>query len=65
MPVADQTFWQGIEEAVPEAFFDELVFCVAKRACGESRRAKNDYAMLALLFGCGFRRPELGGLGTG
>jgi site-specific recombinase XerC len=25
-------------------------------------RAKRDYAMLALLFGCGFRRSELGGL---
>jgi site-specific recombinase XerC len=26
-------------------------------------RAKRDYAMLALLFGCGFRRSELVGLG--
>jgi site-specific recombinase XerC len=25
-------------------------------------RAKRDYAMLALLFGCGFRRSELVGL---
>jgi len=32
---------------------------VLKRACGDSMRAKRDYAMLALLFGCGFRRSEL------
>jgi site-specific recombinase XerC len=25
-------------------------------------RAKRDYALLALLFSCGFRRSELGGL---
>jgi site-specific recombinase XerD len=31
-------------------------------ACGESMRAKRDYAMLAMLFGCGFRRSELVGL---
>ena len=35
---------------------------VLKRACGESMRAKRDYAMLAMLFGCGFRRSELVGL---
>jgi len=33
-----------------------------KHACGESIRAKRDYAMLAMLFGCGFRRSELVGL---
>jgi len=26
---------------------------------GDSMRAKRDYAMLAMLFGCGFRRSEL------
>ena len=35
---------------------------VLKCACGDSMRAKRDYAMLALLFGCGFRRSELVGL---
>src|SRR6202795_2211665 len=35
---------------------------VLKRACGDSMRAKRDYAMLALLFGCGFRRSKLVGL---
>jgi integrase len=35
---------------------------VLKRARGNSMRAKRDYAMLALLFGCGFRRSELVGL---
>ena len=35
---------------------------VLKHACGNSMRAKGDYAMLALLFGCGFRRSELVGL---
>jgi site-specific recombinase XerD len=35
---------------------------ILKRACGDSMRAKRDYAMLALLFGCGFRRSELVGL---
>ena len=35
---------------------------VLKYACGNSMRAKRDYAMLALLFGCGFRRSELVGL---
>ena len=35
---------------------------VLKRACGPSLRAKRDYAMLAMLFGCGFRRSELVGL---
>jgi integrase len=32
---------------------------VLKHACGDSIRAKRDYAMLAMLFGCGFRRSEL------
>jgi site-specific recombinase XerC len=32
---------------------------VLKHACGDSMRAKRDYAMLAMLFGCGFRRSEL------
>ena len=31
-------------------------------ARGHSMRAKRDYAMLAMLFGCGFRRSELAGL---
>jgi site-specific recombinase XerD len=35
---------------------------VLQRACGDSMRAKRDYAMLAMLFGCGFRRSELIGL---
>ncbi|MFZ0276308.1 MAG: tyrosine-type recombinase/integrase [Candidatus Sulfotelmatobacter sp.] len=35
---------------------------VLKRAGGDSMRAKRDYAMLAILFGCGFRRSELVGL---
>jgi site-specific recombinase XerD len=35
---------------------------VLKDACGGSMRAKRDYAMLAMLFGCGFRRSELVGL---
>jgi site-specific recombinase XerD len=35
---------------------------VLKHACGPSLRAKRDYAMLAMLFGCGFRRSELVGL---
>jgi len=35
---------------------------VLKHACGDSMRAKRDYAMLALLFGCGFRRSALVGL---
>jgi site-specific recombinase XerD len=35
---------------------------VLQRAFGEGMRAKRDYAMLALLFGCGFRRSELVGL---
>ncbi len=35
---------------------------VLKHACGDSMRAKRDYAMLALLVGCGFRRSELVGL---
>jgi site-specific recombinase XerC len=35
---------------------------VLKHACGDSMRAKRDYATLALLFGCGFRRSELVGL---
>jgi hypothetical protein len=32
---------------------------VLKHAGGETMRAKRDYAMLAMLFGCGFRRSEL------
>ena len=35
---------------------------VLKHARGETMRAKRDYAMLAMLFGCGFRRSELVGL---
>jgi integrase len=35
---------------------------ILQRAYGDSMRAKRDYAMLALLFGCGFRRSELVGL---
>jgi site-specific recombinase XerD len=35
---------------------------VLKHACGDSMRAKRDYAMLAMLFGCGFRRSELVGI---
>ena len=35
---------------------------VLEHAHGDSMRAKRDYAMLAMLFGCGFRRSELVGL---
>src|SRR4249920_353005 len=35
---------------------------VLRHACGDGMRAKRDYAMLAMLFGCGFRRSELVGL---
>jgi site-specific recombinase XerD len=35
---------------------------VLKHACGASVRAKRDYAMLAMLFGCGLRRSELVGV---
>jgi site-specific recombinase XerD len=35
---------------------------VLQIARGDSMRAKRDYAMLAMLFGCGFRRSELVGL---
>ena len=35
---------------------------VLKHAYGDSMRAKRDYAMLAMLFGCGFCRSELVGL---
>ena len=35
---------------------------VLKRAAGHSLRAKRDFAMLAILFGCGLRRSELVGL---
>ena len=35
---------------------------VLKHACGSTMRAKRDYAMLAMLLGCGFRRSELVGL---
>jgi site-specific recombinase XerD len=38
---------------------------VLLRADGEGMRAKRDYAMLAMLFGCGFRRSELVGLELG
>jgi len=35
---------------------------VLKQTGGDTMRAKRDYAMLAMLFGCGFRRSELVGL---
>ena len=35
---------------------------VLKYAAGDTTRAKRDHAMLAMLFGCGFRRSELVGL---
>jgi site-specific recombinase XerD len=35
---------------------------VLRHALGETMRAKRDFAMLAMLFGCGFRRSELVGL---
>jgi len=35
---------------------------VLKHAGGDTMRARRDYAMLAMLFGCGFRRSELVGL---
>ena len=35
---------------------------VLTHACGSTMRAKRDYAMLAMLLGCGFRRSELVGL---
>jgi site-specific recombinase XerD len=35
---------------------------VLKHAYGDGMRAKRDYAMLAMLFGCGLRRSELVGL---
>ena len=38
---------------------------VLQRASGEGMRARRDYAMLAMLFGCGFRRSELVGLELG
>jgi site-specific recombinase XerD len=38
---------------------------VVKHAYGESLRAKRDYAILAMLFSCGFRRSELVGLRLG
>ena len=34
----------------------------AEHACGDGLRAKRDYAMLAMLLGCGLRRSELVGL---
>ena len=40
----------------------EETSAVLQRAYGGSLRAKRDYAMLAMLFGCGFRRSELVGL---
>jgi hypothetical protein len=38
---------------------------VLKRACGDTMRAKRDYAMLAMLFGCGFRKIGTGRFGVG
>src|SRR5437660_1793449 len=38
---------------------------VLQRASGEGMRARRDYAMLAMLFGCGFRRSALVGLELG
>jgi site-specific recombinase XerD len=35
---------------------------VLKHAYGDTMRVKRDFAMLAMLFGCGFRRSELVGL---
>jgi len=35
---------------------------VLQQSCGDSMRAKRDYAMLAMLFGCGFCGSELAGL---
>jgi site-specific recombinase XerC len=35
---------------------------VLNHACGDRVRAKRDYAMLAMLLGCGLRRSELVGL---
>jgi len=35
---------------------------VLQSAAGDTTRARRDYAMLAMLFGCGFRRSELVGL---
>jgi site-specific recombinase XerD len=35
---------------------------VLEHAGGDSMQAKRDYAMLAMLFGCGFRTSELVGL---
>jgi site-specific recombinase XerC len=35
---------------------------VLRHAWGDTMRGKRDYAMLAMLFGCGFRRSELVGL---
>ena len=35
---------------------------VLKHSYGDTMRAKRDFAMLAMLFGCGFRRSELVGL---
>ncbi|HXY48370.1 MAG TPA: tyrosine-type recombinase/integrase [Terriglobales bacterium] len=37
---------------------------VLRHAFGSTLRAKRDYAMLAMLFGCGLRRSELVGLGV-
>jgi len=38
---------------------------VLRHASGEAMRARRDYAMLAMLLGCGFRRSELVGLELG
>ena len=35
---------------------------VLKHAAKDTMRARRDYSMLAMLFGCGFRRSELVGL---
>jgi site-specific recombinase XerD len=44
--------WLSVEESS----------AVLQRAYGGSLRATRDYATLAMLFGCGFRRSELAGL---
>ena len=38
---------------------------ILQHASGDAMRAKRDYAMLAMLLGCGFRRSELVGLELG
>src|SRR5713101_6112315 len=39
--------------------FADLIGHLLCFLCGDSMRAQRDYAMLAMLFGCGFRRSEL------